>query len=350
MRSRISFIILSLVAVSAMSGCARKGNEVRTLSLTREAYALMDHGQNAKAILLLEERIATAPEDMEARVMLASAYLGQTGVDVYKIYERFRDLLFAKPLSDAFNPDDHSDGDDAEASDIPQAQTPGEEVVESLDLFIAKFQSGSAFLRRFPRVKKEDWVLLDRALAVLDDAALFPQETTVSPNDSRIPRDLRLYRVFIRVVYLKAFLGETFLQQRDLGSRRWVCQVKAQRASDGLSWTMGHLAQAAQDFATVFPDKSFRLSVLTAWLESIRGVFTSDSQLSAEPGDVSSESTTPVGVGTASQVSFGRFRTLMGCGELSNPLSAPAQVSIPRPPSRDLIIIGSERSPDSRTL
>ncbi len=328
----LSILCLSVSAVFVLSGCGRKDAQARTLSLTREAYSLMDQGQNAKAILLLEERIAEVPDDMEARVMLASAYLGQTGVDVYKIYERFRDLLFNKPLKDAFSPDDHSDDDGADASDIPRAETPGEEAVESLDLFIAKFQSGSSFLRRFPKVLKSDWVLLDRALSILDDASLFPEDVQISPTDPRVPRDLRLYRVFIRIVYLKAFLGETFLQERDLGSRRWVCQVKAQSASDGLDWTVGHLAQAAQDFRTVFPDKGFNLAVLQGWLQSIHGVFYDPSSLStdtgtSEPGPVGGA---PVGMGTASQVSFARFRKLMGCGAVSNPLSAPLSAPLPQ--------------------
>ena len=75
-------IISSALAIAlALSACAPAPKKAG--SPEHEAYTLMDQGSNAKAVLLMEATIEKKPDSSEARLLLASAYMGMAGVDIY---------------------------------------------------------------------------------------------------------------------------------------------------------------------------------------------------------------------------------------------------------------------------
>src|SRR5687767_4959672 len=94
-RAALGCVVLATIAMAGACAGERKSEVEHPI---REAYALMDQGHNAKAVILLERVVSTDPDNSEARVLLASAYLGQAGVDVYELHRTFQDVLFAKPL------------------------------------------------------------------------------------------------------------------------------------------------------------------------------------------------------------------------------------------------------------
>ncbi|MBC7385877.1 MAG: hypothetical protein H7301_06915 [Cryobacterium sp.] len=85
-----------------LQACGAHG--VRQMTPVQEAYRLMDQGENAKAVVVLEDSLARNTSDpSDAHQLLASAYVGLAGIDIYKIQEAFQDILFRKSLRDEVN-------------------------------------------------------------------------------------------------------------------------------------------------------------------------------------------------------------------------------------------------------
>lgn len=239
-----SFLCLGLIA-SAVAGCGESKPQPEVPSPLREAYSLMDQGQNAKAILLLESATRADSGNEEARVLLASAYLGEAGVDVYRIHDSFKDVLFSKSLGDSFwkakprseaVPEPHEEAD-------PKA--PFEKLLDRMDVALARLQKVVNFLNRFPDVEKRNWGLLDRALENLDAITQ--------------TRDVSLYKVFIRVIYLKAYFDHEVVNDSELGSKKWACSLDLEKLRESLIWVTQNLVAASEDFHRVFPDKTSSL-------------------------------------------------------------------------------------------
>lgn len=269
------FIVSVLTFVGL--GCAQSKQD-RPLHPISEAYALMDKGQNAKAILILEDTVSRDPDNSEARVLLASAYLGEAGVDVYKIHDTFKDVLFNKSLEDSFLGESNHDAPAADPIlEVPNVNGPDnsenprindkaliEGILFRLDHTLTQLRQGITFLNRFPDVDKIKWGLLDKALEEL---------SWVEPT-----RDICLYRIFIRVIYLRAYLGQEIIINSEFGTRNWACRLDIEKLRESLIWITRNLVHASEDYRKVYPDKSHSWvrfqGTIMAFLEALEQVKT----------------------------------------------------------------------------
>jgi len=253
LQSRKIICLGFVVALATLTACAKSNRDVAP-NPVNEAYRLMDKSKTAKAILILEDTVSRDPHNSEARVLLASAYLGEAGVDVYKIHDAFRDILFEKSLGDSFwhgsNKNASKDPSiglpSLEGPDTSNDKTPIELVLTRLDYFLMKLKQVVTFLNRFPEVEKIKWGLLDKALENLDRV-----EST---------QDVCLYRVFIRVIYLRAYLSQELITDPDFGSKKWACRLDIEKLRESLLWIMGNLAGVSKDFRKVYPEKAHSLA------------------------------------------------------------------------------------------
>jgi hypothetical protein len=230
----ISLEIALTAILATLIGCG-KSQQQTTIHPNKEAYRLLDQGKSALAIYILEESIARNPDNSEARMLLSSAYVGEAGVDVFKIYDTFKDVIFDKPLSKRFWPSQASEStSDSSAS---KNKTKIELFVSQLDSFLLTLSRVVSFLGRFPDVEKAKWVLLDRALENLELV------------DST--KDICLYRVFIRIIYLRAYLSQELMKNANLGSRSWACNLELEHMREALAWIMKNLINASEDFQKV---------------------------------------------------------------------------------------------------
>ncbi|HAR42877.1 MAG TPA: hypothetical protein DCS07_09660, partial [Bdellovibrionales bacterium] len=138
-----------------------------------------------------------------------------------------------------------------------QAQEPAplELLIDRLDLNLARVQNVTNLLSRFPDVAKEKWSLLDKALENLDSVTQ--------------SRDVHLYKVFIRVVYLKAFLGQEVVSDSDFGRKRWACKLDLEKLRENFVWITQNLVAASEDFRSVFPSKATSLDGMHGQLAGV---------------------------------------------------------------------------------
>lgn len=215
------------------------------MTAVTEAYTLMDHGQTGRAIELLEQVVQQEPGNEEARLMLASAYMGKAGIDVLSLHDAFQDVLFSHSLSDVFlSGDKGAAKDPVKGADLPAAQqskddTPVERVFQNVDEFLNNVRRVMLIFNRFPHVDESKWPLLDQALWNLDQ---------IKPA-----KQVRVYRLFIRMVYFKEFLVVKVIKDPSFGTRSWACQIETEALKEHLLWMMTTLARASEDFIYIYP-------------------------------------------------------------------------------------------------
>jgi hypothetical protein len=297
-------IALVMVGVAGVS-CAPKGQNTPQPPLT-EAYRLMDKGDNEKAAILLEQYIQQNPDSQEGKILLASAYMGEAGVDIYKLYDSFKDIIFNKPLGERFWGNGGSSSSDdilGNDSDVEgkrnvvaqngsdpssQEEPPIEILIDHADKILLKTKKVIEFLNRFPDVPKEKWPLLDSGLALLDSASN--------------ARDISLYRIFFRLVYMKAYLGQEFLRDPDMGRKKWLCSIDLGNLRESLDWVLKQLSAASDDVRRAYPSQASNLNSVQAIMDAFR-----------EELDGLDRSTT--GANTEQTVLQNRFRTALHCGQ-----------------------------------
>lgn len=230
-----------LMILGLSMACATKDPGTPVHSLT-EAYALMDRGENAKAILVLEALLAIEPNSAEARILLSSAYLGSAGVDVYRAHDHFQDIIFNKSLgSRLWGEPDSSD----EPGAIDPEATPIERLLSQIDAYLGKLRQIVLFLNRFPHVERTHWPLLERAVEILEPMTL----------DS----DARLYRIFLNVVYFRAYLSDEIIRDPTLGTEAWMCRMDVEHFRDSVIWSGKRLLTISNDYQAIRPENAFHL-------------------------------------------------------------------------------------------
>ena len=260
----VTLVAICLVA----SSCAPKAQNTPQPPLT-EAYRLMDKGQNEKAAILLEDFVGTNPDSEEAKVLLASAYMGEAGVDIYKLYASFKDIVFNESLSQRF----WGTGKDSSTDDLfgdpsstgatlsfdlanhPEVP-PVEILIGHLDSVLLQSKKIVEFLNRFPDVPKDKWPLLDSGLATLESAG----------NE----RDLCLYRIFFRVIYMKAYIGQEILRDPDVGRKKWLCAIDLGNLRESLNWVLKQTSAASEDFRRAYPSKGSNLNSVQAIADAVK--------------------------------------------------------------------------------
>ncbi len=234
---------LGLFLVGLLLISCAKNDGTKPRHPLNEAYKLMDQQENAKAILLLEKYLETSPNDKEARILAASAYMGEAGVDIYRSYDSFKEILFNMPLADRLGK-----GPSVPTADPDITGAPLEKLINYADLILGKTKHIVSFLSRFPSVEKKSWPMLDRALEHMD---------LDNPTS-----DERLYRTFVRIVYLKAFLDQEVLNDEDFGNIKWMCKTNFLSLEDSMVWALGHLYHVTEDFKAVFPNQKGEILAL----------------------------------------------------------------------------------------
>jgi hypothetical protein len=223
-----------------------------------EAYELLDQGQTSRAIVLLQDVLREDPGNREARVMIASAYMGRAGIDVLSMHDAFRDVLFSKSLSDVFlkgggKKDEPSPGDSVQVDPLTGAPridsksgvkvSKVERMLEQVDEFLNNLRRVLVILDRFPKVVERRWPLMDEALSHLDRTG----------DNREMEREVRLYRMFVRLIYLKEVLVTRIVRDTSFGTRRWACTVELEDFHEGLTWVSATVALLSEDFRHVYP-------------------------------------------------------------------------------------------------
>ncbi len=229
LRRSVFAAFILLFGLSAI-GCGKARTGV--LPPKEEAVRLMDVGQNGKAAHILEQRVAGYPEDDEAKLLLASAYMGLAGVDVYSIFDAFQDLIFKRSLKDqVVGGNESAPKVEIARGKIPEpkaGETPAEKALRSLDKITHHLQVSLVYLDRFQKVPESQWPLIETALALLESIA--------APAV-----DVHTYKVFIRLVYAKSYLVAKVMKDDLAWSRQWACSFDPQAFDEDL----GFFAQQA---------------------------------------------------------------------------------------------------------
>lgn len=280
---RVLAAALLVALLCLLQGCAKA--EKTPKSVVSEAYSLLDKGQRSKAILLLESHLLSNPSDDEGKQLLASAYVGDAGLDVYTLHDAFDDVLFKDPFKDLLR---KGPGDLPSAwKAAPVGQTIGDTFLW-IDHYLAIIRETAKFLARLPDLAESKWPNVDRALELLDSVER---------------RDLVHYRIMVRVVYLKSFVREKILKFRPVTTQEWLCTLETNDVRDSLRWMLGHLIKASEDLSIVRPSSASGLASLYGKMTAV------DEALQAGIGvDEAS------GVRTGMHEAERELRKLLGCG------------------------------------
>lgn len=242
-RTNLFLVALLLSAIS----CSRGVESERPHPVT-EAYYRADRGEDALGIFLLEDYLKNNRNDSEARLLLASNYMGAAGINVFSLYDEFKDILFtgdlgkvvknAEKFLDITAKSPRTLGEDGE-------MTPAEVVIDYIDHFLGIIRKVVSVLNRLPAIPKEQWPLVDRSLYHLD---LIERD-----------KDVALYRLFVRIIYVRDFIVERMIANPEVGTIGWVCRMEVDSFVDDLRWISDHLRKASFDMNFTFPEDSHAL-------------------------------------------------------------------------------------------
>lgn len=229
MRRPISFLLIA-TTLAALAGCGK--TRTGTIPPKEEAVTLMDRSQNAKAARILEADLRDDPSDDEARLLLASAYMGLAGIDVYRIFDAFQDLLFKRSLKDQIispksDPNAKNPLGNGTIPTKDEVKSQAEGTMIALDKSVSSLQLALLYLDRFPQIPAANWPLVEAALAQL--------ESMRNPAS-----DTFTYRILIRLIYLKSYLVEKVMRNEQFGSREWACGFDARSFDEDLSFFTRH--------------------------------------------------------------------------------------------------------------
>lgn len=264
-------ILLILLTALVVQSCGSQPNRVQ-LNPIKEAYSMLNQGKNASAIVLLEAYLSTDKKNNEAKTVLASAYMGQAGIDVFKMYDAYKDVFFAHSVADEFTKPAGKIAELAKKTSEPEKDpAPVEKFIAQMDSSILQFQEFMRYISRMPKVEQEKWPLIDRALTILDSI----DEPT---------KDIKLYRVFARVIYVRSYLGIKIVGNPDFGTEKWLRCLDFEEAIREFQWLIVKIDEAGVDFHNVYPDR------IPVWLKmepAIQNIYDTLSDLRGTPSLIS---------------------------------------------------------------
>lgn len=266
--------------VCLITSCGKQQTKATQLE---EAYSLLDAGDNLKAIVVLEKEVKAHPnESDEARTLLASAYMGAIGIDIFSIFDSFQEFIFKKSLKDQFFAKKSEDSDSQNDEDsetilsasshfelnevLKRTKTEDEKVkkfIRELDKSLVIVQKFSLYFNRFPQVASQNWPLIESALYQL---------SLVKPSS-----DLFVYQLFIRLLYLKSYINVQFLKNPQFSTKKGLCTFSLNQLSDPLHFSVdlmhlisSDLNQAVSMGATRLRKTSSAMNMIlrsTEWVE-----------------------------------------------------------------------------------
>jgi len=233
----------------------------------KKATSQMNGGDNEGAIETLEALVLDYPDDREVNVLLASAYAGHSGIDIVRATDAFEDILFDQSIFEKISPsllkknlNDKKQTETSEitpslepeldVSDDPSTQEANKRrkssalVAESLRKFenaIDGLYKASLFLNRLPSVPEGRMDLLGQAVARLDEI--------------KADSPLALYRLTLRVIYLKEYFWIHIVGDESFGSKSWFCSLDLENLYSASIFVARQLIRAMDDTKLAYKDR-----------------------------------------------------------------------------------------------
>lgn len=235
---RLTILLLAMVF---LTGCGH-GYKAATVSekLTL-AYRLMDRGQSAQATALLEEILErdspSRNEENEARLMLASVYAGQAGVDIISLHKAFKDVFFSQSLVDSVEQNNFGQL----TSQVPQIEEDDSglvKLVNDVGQVLYTSQRIMLFLSNLPKVDDQKWPLLEEAISVLQ------------PINN--PRDRVAYRFFLRMLYLRELIHSKIKSEEKSALKIFLCNVSLTEIKDFMGQIHKQTSQSEREVEILF--------------------------------------------------------------------------------------------------
>lgn len=241
----VKILFLSILALG-LSSCGSDQESVKPDVIT-EAYQLVDRGENAKAIQLLERHLAEEPEDGEARLVLATAYIGHAGINIYSLHKTFEEVLFSKPLSDSL---DGGSFDEYFSVRVHggELEAPLEKLITELYRLALYQRQVITFLRRLPEVPREQWPLVENGLQHLELI--------------KGGRDVAAYRLFVRIIYIKDYLQQRIIRDLDFGKKIWACKLDIFKIQREYKWVLKQSHKIHNDALAAYPGRNTAFDTL----------------------------------------------------------------------------------------
>lgn len=262
------FFLTCSALMLALGACApRNPARAPTSPRVHQAYRLLDQGRTREAITLLEELEAAGDSPDEVRHLLASAHATLAGVDIYAMFDAFKDVIFRDPLATGFlngrGVDRFSRGlerriKEALATDengLPEERRSPLRALKQVDALFASIQVLVDFFGLLPEVRIESRPELLKALRYLE----------TKPE----PKAVLNYRFFLRVILLRAILAQDWLGDPKLflpgpsDSPSNVCDMNQQRLSVLVHELTPILQTVADDFVSARGARSWLLDQTT---------------------------------------------------------------------------------------
>ena len=257
----------------------------------------MDKGNDAKAVMVLENELKKHPDREDIRELLGSAYVGLAGINIYRIQDAFQDLLFRRSLKDEIIGGTSSAGPSATEPKSVTAKSPEdqkmsstEEALRFIDRALLGIQKVAIYFTRLPQVPSEKWPYLEKALEVME---------TLEHKSN-----ILVYRMLVRLLYTKAFLTEKFLRNIDFGDRRWACKIDPVRLREGFTFINEQVTKMHHEASTAVRLGARKISPAIGVLSHVQAVSQSFSQFLELPAS-------PAIQGTDSQL-----RSALGCEKI----------------------------------
>lgn len=185
MRDLVCLLLVAALGFS-VSGCNKRQEKKENTVL--HAYRLIDAQRNEEAIELLEKQSAAEPDNVELRVVLASAYAHMGGVKVQRLVAAINSGDKLGQLSEPLPPVD------GKLSMSEQS----DRVALNIATLLVRASGIAQVYATVPPVSQQQAVYIQHAMDILE-----------ALGDKLKPEDA-IYKAVLEVVLLKHFLAENF--------------------------------------------------------------------------------------------------------------------------------------------
>jgi len=185
-RAKTPILLLVFLVCLSLVGCAKRGDKQESTVL--HAYRLIDAHRTEEAIELLEKQSAREPENVELRVVLASAYAHMGGVKVQKLVAAINSGDKLERLNE------NLPAIDSKLSLSEQS----DRVARNIATLMVRYAGVFQVYATVPTVTQQQAVYIQHGIDILSGLG-----SKLKPEDA-------IYKAVLEVVLLKHFLAENF--------------------------------------------------------------------------------------------------------------------------------------------